>query len=165
MINEDRRIFRLEAESTVKVAARLSDIAMFEFGLPSDKIGNRSQHGIALTFEVGKRVGINLPVPNNFGLKIALIAQAVGGREGGEIAYGFRAPAIGRRRSDGLRHEAPFPSTFVLRALLEQRQREQGPRAPERRVGAPSSSHTVLEGGSKRALSVWKAPDCRAPGS
>jgi hypothetical protein len=64
--------------------------------------------------------------------------------------YSSRAPASGRCRSDRLRHEAPFSSTFVLRALLEQGQREQGSCAPERGVGAPSSPQPVLKARLKR---------------
>ena len=52
MINEDRRIFRLEAEGTLEIAASLVNVSVFELEIARNKIGRSTQFQVAFTFQV-----------------------------------------------------------------------------------------------------------------
>ena len=86
VIDKDGGIVRLEAEGALEILPRLSDVAVFEFKFSGDEVGRRAQLGIALAFQAGENVGIDLAFLDDLADEIALVGKAVGGSKGREIA-------------------------------------------------------------------------------
>src|SRR6266851_3861205 len=97
IINEDRRVLRLEAQGALKIKASLSDVPVFKFELSGDEVGRSAQFGIALAFQTRKRTGIDLTVFDDLGGKVPFVSEAVRGRESGQVADSFRGAAGGRK--------------------------------------------------------------------
>jgi hypothetical protein len=66
VVDEDGGIVRLKTKSALEILAGLSDIAVFEFKFPGDKIGGRRKFDIALALQAGDCVGIDLALSDEF---------------------------------------------------------------------------------------------------
>src|ERR1700684_1898245 len=97
IVNQDGRIFRLKAESTVEIAPGLVAVAVVELKLAGNKIRCRAQLGISLAFKFGKSVGINLAILNDHLGKVALVRQAVGRGETDQGSCTLGATGAGGR--------------------------------------------------------------------
>ena len=93
VINKDRGIFRLEAESAIEILPRLGDVAVVEFEFSGDEISSGAEFRIAFVFQTGERVRIDFAFLDDLADEIAFVGEAVGGRKGREIGRSASAAA------------------------------------------------------------------------